>query len=116
MIRNRELTCIGLFWVIVVGATLIAMSSGCEVTREVVLDPTGVPTGGERVVGEGPGGDMVAVTHDVIERLAPLLPEPWNTLLTALAAGFTAVMGTWVFRSRKDKKDVLYRIKEGENG
>jgi len=82
----------------------VLFSSGCEVTREVILDPSGVPTGVENVVVEGPGGDMVAVAHEVVERLAPLLPEPWNTIMTALAAGFSAVFGTWVFRSRKEKK------------
>ena len=91
-------------------ATVIFASSGCEVTREVILDPSGlptgvggVPTGVERVVVEGPGGDMVAVGHEVVERLAPLLPEPWNTVFTALAAGFSAVFGSWVFRNRKKK-------------
>jgi ABC-type Fe3+ transport system permease subunit len=82
---------------------LLVAGVGCEVIREVVLDADGVPTGVEQVVVEGPGGDMVAVGHEVVERLAPLLPEPWNTLLTALAGGFTAVAGTWVFRNRKKK-------------
>jgi hypothetical protein len=109
---DRQLCSIGFFWVAVMSLAFVVATAGCEVTREVILDPDGVPTGVERVVVEGPGGDMVAVTHEVIERLAPLLPEPWNTLLTALAAGFAAVMGTWVFRSRKDKKNLLFRIKE----
>jgi hypothetical protein len=109
---DKELVSIGFGWLVIVVAVLIVFTAGCEVVREVVLDPAGTPTGVERVVVEGPGGDMVAVTHEVIERLAPLLPEPWNTILTALAAGFTAVFGSWVFRSKKDKKDTLYREKK----
>jgi hypothetical protein len=100
---DRQLCCVGFFWVAVMTLAFVVSTAGCEVTREVILDPAGVPTGVETVVVEGPGGDMVAVGHEVIERLAPLLPEPWNTLLTAVAGGFTAVAGTWVFRSRKKK-------------
>jgi len=36
--------------------------------------------------------------------LLPLLPEPWNTLVVALTAGFSAATAGWVFRSRKEKK------------
>ena len=94
-------------WIVGLGLVLLAATVvgivGCEVTKEVILDPSGVPTGVERVVVEGLGGDMVAVSHEVVERLAPLLPEPWNTVFTALAAGFSAVFGTWVFRNRKKK-------------
>jgi len=111
---DKELKSIGLLWAVIILAVVVSCTVGCEVTREVVLDPAGVPTGLERVVVEGPGGDMVAVGHEVIERLAPLLPEPWNTILTALAAGFSAVFGAWVFKSRQDKKAILYKIKEGE--
>lgn len=78
---------------------------GCEVTKEVVLDPNGVPSSVERVVVEGPGGDMVGVTVETIERLAPLLPEPWNSILIALTAGFSAATAGWVFRSKKEKKE-----------
>mgnify|MGYP001173346930 FL=1 len=85
--------------------SLFVLIAGCTVQREVVLDPAGVPSGVERVVVEGPGGDMVGVTVDTIERLAPLLPEPWNTLVVALTAGFSAATAGWVFRSRKEKKD-----------
>lgn len=98
---TREIVHTVLFWVALLGILLLVLLPGCEVTREVILDPAGLPTGVETVVVEGPGGDMVTVTHEVIERLAPLLPEPWNTILTAAAAGFTAVFGTWVFRSRR---------------
>ena len=111
---DKELVSIGFGWLVIVVAVLIVFTAGCEITREVVLDPTGIPTGVERVVVEGPGGDMVSVGHEVIERLAPLLPEPWNTILVALSAGFSAVFGSWVFRSKKEKKDMLYKIKEGE--
>jgi len=100
---DKKLSGVVLFWVMVLGVCFIVATSGCEVIREVVLDSDGVPTGVETVVVEGPGGDMVAVGHEVVERLAPLLPEPWNTIFTALAAGFTAVFGTWVFRNRKKK-------------
>lgn len=95
-------------WVIGLGLLMVAATVvgivGCEVTKEVILDAGGLPTGLERIVVEGPGGDMVGVSHEVVERLAPLLPEPWNTVFVALAAGFTTVFGTWVFRSRKKKK------------
>ena len=101
---DRKLCSIGFFWVAVMSLAFVVATAGCEVTREVILDPDGVPTGVEQVVVEGPGGDMVSVGHEVIERLAPLLPEPWNTLLTAVAGGFTAVAGPLVFRSRKKKK------------
>jgi len=84
--------------------SLFILIAGCTVKREVVLDPAGTPSGVERVVVEGPGGDMVGVTVDTIERLAPLLPEPWNTLVVALTAGFSAATAGWVFRSRKEKK------------
>lgn len=77
---------------------------GCEVTKEVVLDPNGVPTGVERVVVEGPGGDMVGVGVETVRRLAPLLPEPWNTLISALIGGFTVGTAGWVFRNKKKKK------------
>lgn len=85
--------------------SLFILIAGCTVKREVVLDPAGTPSGVERVVVEGTGGDMVGVTVDTIERLAPLLPEPWNTFVVALAAGFSAATAGWVFRSRKEKKD-----------
>jgi len=101
---DKECVSIGMGWLVLIIVVFVLFTPGCEVTREVILDPTGVPTGVENVVVEGPGGDMVTVAHEVVERLAPLLPEPWNTILTALAAGFTAVFGTWVFRSKKDKK------------
>lgn len=78
---------------------------GCEVTKEVVLDPNGVPSSVERVVVEGPGGDMVGVTVETIERLAPLLPEPWNSIFIALTAGFSAATAGWVFRGKKGKKE-----------
>jgi len=92
-----------IFWVSLMGLVAIVFLAGCEVTREVVLNGEGMPTGLERVVVEGPGGDMVSVGHKVVQRLAPLLPEPWNTILSALAGGFTVVFGSWVFRSRKKK-------------
>ncbi|HIF79516.1 MAG TPA: hypothetical protein EYQ05_02895 [Gammaproteobacteria bacterium] len=111
---DKELVSIGVGWLVLIVVVFVMFTSGCEVTREVVLDPTGVPTGIERVVVEGPGGDMVSVGHEVVERLAPLLPEPWNTILVALSAGFSAVFGSWVFRSKKEKKDRLFKIKEGE--
>ncbi len=85
--------------------SLFILIAGCTVKREVVLDPSGTPSGVERVVVEGPGGDMVGVTVDTVERLAPLLPEPWNTLVVALTAGFSAATAGWVFRSRKEKKE-----------
>lgn len=100
---DKQIVHTTLFWCTMLGLLFVVALSGCEVIREVILDPDGVPTGVETVVVEGPGGDMVSVGHQVIERLAPLMPEPWNTLLTALAGGFTAVAGTWVFRNRKKK-------------
>jgi len=78
---------------------------GCEVTKEVVLDPNGVPSSVERVVVEGPGGDMVGVGVETVRRLAPLLPEPWNTLISALIGGFTVGTAGWVFRSKKKAKE-----------
>lgn len=93
------------FYSIVFALLLMLVSSvGCEFTKEVVLDPNGVPTGVERVVVEGPGGDMVGVGVETVRRLAPLLPEPWNTLISALIGGFTVGTAGWVFRSRKEKK------------
>ena len=84
---------------------MLGSTVGCEFTKEVVLDPNGVPTGVERVVVEGPGGDMVGVGVETVRRLAPLLPEPWNTLISALIGGFTVGTAGWVFRSRKEKKE-----------
>lgn len=93
------------FYSIVFTLLLVIVSTvGCEVTKEVVLDPNGVPSGVERVVVEGPGGDMVGVSVETIERLAPLLPEPWNTLIVALTAGFSVATAGWVFRNKKEKK------------
>ncbi len=83
---------------------LFVLIAGCTVKREVVLDSAGTPSGVERVVVEGPGGDMVGVAVDTVERFAPLLPEPWNSIVVALAAGFSAATAGWVFRSRKEKK------------
>ena len=84
-------------------ATVLLASSGCEVTEEVIVNPQGVPI--ERIVIEGPGGDLVPVGHTVVERLAPLLPAPWNTILSALAGAFTVVCGGWVWRDSRKKKD-----------
>ena len=85
--------------------SLFILIAGCTVQREVVLDPDGTPPGVERVVVEGPGGDMVGVSVEVLERLAPLLPEPYNSILVALLAGFSAATAGWVFRSKKEKKE-----------
>ncbi len=84
---------------------LFALSAGCTVKKEYVLNEEGVPEGAGKVVVEGPGGDMVAVTVDVLEKIAPILPEPWNSIAIALLAGFSATTATWVFRSRKEKKN-----------
>jgi len=46
------------FYSVVFTLLLVIVSTvGCEVTKEVVLDPNGVPSGVERVVVEGPGGE-----------------------------------------------------------
>lgn len=82
---------------------ILVLLAGCTVSKEHVLVPGETPTTVERVVVEGPGGDMVGVSVETIERLAPLLPEPWNTLVVALTAGFSAATAGWVFRSRKEK-------------
>lgn len=82
---------------------LVILLAGCTVSKEHVLVPGETPSTVERVVVEGPGGDMVTVGVETIERLAPLLPEPWNTLVVALTAGFSAATAGWVFRSRKEK-------------
>lgn len=96
----------GLVFYAMIAVLILMLGSivGCEFTKEVVLDPNGVPTGVERVVVEGPGGDMVGVGVETVRRLAPLLPEPWNTLISALIGGFTVGTAGWVFRSRKEKK------------
>ena len=86
-------------------AILFLFVLGRTVSREQVLVPGETPTTVERVVVEGPGGDMVSVGVETIERLAPLLPEPWNTLVVALTAGFSAATAGWVFRNRKEKKE-----------
>lgn len=78
--------------------------AGCTIKKEYVLHPDGTPDGVERVVVEGPGGDMVGVGVEVLERVAPFLPEPWNSIAIALLAGFSAATGTWVFRSKREEK------------
>tara|TARA_R110000824_G_scaffold137154_2_gene301207 strand:+ start:7670 stop:7921 length:252 start_codon:yes stop_codon:yes gene_type:complete len=55
---------------------------GCEVNREVVVDPYNKLPTLKRVVVEGPGGDMVGVEVEIVRRLDPLLPEPWNTIIS----------------------------------
>ena len=94
----------------VVGAILVAAavtvifaSSGCEISKEIIIDPEGRLPPIERVVIEGPGGDMVGVGVETVTRLAPLLPEPWNTILVAIAGGFTFATAGWVFRNVKKK-------------
>ena len=107
MTRQKVLTIAEgvMFYSIMLTFVLVVVSLvGCEFTKEIVLDPNGVPSGVERVVVEGPGGDMVGVAVDTVERFAPLLPEPWNSIVVALAAGFSAATAGWVFRSRKEKK------------
>lgn len=83
---------------------ILVLLAGCTVSKEHVLTLGETPSTVERVVVEGPGGDMVGVSVETIERLAPLLPEPWNSVLVALTAGFSAATAGWVFRSRKEKK------------
>ena len=78
----------------------IAMA-GCEVTRETVLNPDNVPV--DRIVVETPGGDYVPVVIDVVERIVPILPEPWNTIAAAVLGAFGMVTAGWVWRSRKKK-------------
>ncbi len=84
---------------------LFVLSAGCTIQKERVLVSGETPSEVERVVVAGPGGDMVSVGVETIERFAPLLPEPWNTLVVALTAGFSAATAGWVFRSRKEKKN-----------
>jgi len=84
---------------------LCLMVTGCTIKKEYILNPDGTPPDVERVVVEGPGGDMVSVGIEILERIAPLLPEPWNSIMVALLAGFSAATATWVFRSRKKKED-----------
>ena len=91
-------------WLVGIGLVALAVSvvffSGCDITREMVVDnPGGIPV--ERIVVEGPGGDLVPVGHEIVTRIAPLLPEPWNTIMTALAGAFTVVCGNWVWRKKK---------------
>jgi hypothetical protein len=80
---------------------MLLFLTSCYITKEVVLDPEGVPSGVERVVVEGPGGDMVSVGVEVIERFAPLLPEPWQSIVLAIVTGFTFGTAGWIFRGRR---------------
>ncbi len=59
----------------------VLLFGGCEVNREVVVDPYNKLPKLKRVVIEGPGGDMVGVEVEIVSRLDPLLPEPWNTII-----------------------------------
>ena len=59
----------------------VVLFGGCEVSKQVVVDPYNKLPTLKRVVIEGPGNDMVGVEVEVIRRLDPLLPEPWNTII-----------------------------------
>ena len=62
----------------------VLLFGGCEVNREVVVDPYNKLPTLKRVVIEGPGGDMVGVEVEIVRRLDPLLPEPWNTIVAII--------------------------------
>lgn len=62
----------------------VSLFGGCEVKREIMVDPNNELPVLERVVIEGPGGDMVGVEVESIRRLEPFLPEPWNTILAII--------------------------------
>ncbi len=72
---------------VVVLALLVIFLSGCNTKKEVIVDPYNKLPRLERVVFEGPGNDMVGVDVEVVHRLDPLLPEPWNTIIAMLVGG-----------------------------